>query len=84
LILVVNNVNGEFGAIVSDEKTTSKPLEYELRFDIEGLFDEQSNGWNGNVCEIPFGLRLILVVVGPRYLHVNAQELLGIRLPSLG
>ena len=43
-----NNVNGEFWAIVSDEKTTLNTFhEYGLRFDIEEAFlDDQSNGWN--------------------------------------
>ncbi|XHX75904.1 MAG: hypothetical protein RBJ76_15790 [Stenomitos frigidus ULC029] len=48
IICGCNNVNGEFWAIVSDEKTTLQSFqEYGLRFDIEGNFwDDQSNGWN--------------------------------------
>ncbi|WP_229415209.1 hypothetical protein [Moorena bouillonii] len=46
LVFGRNNVNGEFWAIVSDEKTTLKSFqEYGLRFDIEENFlDDQSNG----------------------------------------
>ena len=54
LIIGRNNVNGEFWAVVSDEKTTLQTFrEYGLRFDIEENFlDDQSNGWNVQRSEI--------------------------------
>ncbi|WP_293112090.1 hypothetical protein [Moorena sp. SIO4G3] len=54
LVFGRNNVNGEFWAIVSDEKTTLKSFqEYGLRFDIEENFlDDQSNGWNVQKSQI--------------------------------
>jgi hypothetical protein len=49
-----NNINGEFWAVVSDEKTTLQTFqEYGLRFDIEENFlDDQSSGWNLQCSEI--------------------------------
>ncbi|WP_293037428.1 transposase [Moorena sp. SIO1F2] len=54
LIFGCNNINGEFWAIVSNEKTTLQTFqEYGLRFDIEENFlDDQSNGWNVQKSEI--------------------------------
>ena len=54
LIFGRNNVNGEFWAIVSDEKTTLQTFqEYGWRFDIEqAVLDDQSNGWNLQKSEI--------------------------------
>ena len=54
LIIGRNNINGEFWAVVSDEKTTLQTFqEFGLRFDIEENFlDDQSNGWNIQRSEI--------------------------------
>lgn len=54
VILGRNNINGEFWAVVSDEKTTLHTFqEYGLRFDIEENFlDDQSSGWNLQRSEI--------------------------------
>jgi len=54
LIVRRNNVNGEFWAIVSGEKTTLQTFQqYGLRFDVEENFlNDQSNGWNIQKSEI--------------------------------
>lgn len=77
VIIGRNNVNGEFWAIVSDEKTNLQTFaEYGLRFDIEENFlDDQSSGWNiqcsviRDVCALS-RLWLILAVAT---LYVSAQ-----------
>lgn len=54
LLVGRNNVNGEFWAIVSDEKTTLQTFQqYGWRFEIEvPLLDDQSNGWKIQKSEI--------------------------------
>jgi hypothetical protein len=54
VIIGCNNLNGEFWAIVSDEKTNLQTFqEYGARFDIEENFlDDQSSGWNLQRSEI--------------------------------
>ncbi len=72
-----NNVNGEFWAIVSDEKTTLQTFaEYGLRFDIEENFlDDQSQAWNiqrssiRNVC----ALSRLFFILAVATLYLSAQ-----------
>ena len=77
LILGRNNVNGEFWAIVSDEKTTLQTFEeYGLRFDIEENFlDDQSNGWNIQCSEIRSvcALSRLWFILAVATLYVTAQ-----------
>lgn len=74
-----NNVNGEFWAIVSDEKTTLKTFaEYGLRFDIEENFlDDQSNGWNMQKSEIRSApaLSRLWFILAVATLYLSAQGL---------
>lgn len=77
LIVGRNNVNGEFWAIVSDEKTTLQTFgEYGLRFDIEENFlDDQSNGWNMQRSEIRSvcALSRLWFILAVATLYVTAQ-----------
>ena len=77
VILGRNNVNGEFWAIVSDEKTTLQTFwEYGLRFDIEENFlDDQSNGWNMQTSQIrcPDALSRLWFILAVATLYVTAQ-----------
>lgn len=77
LIFGRNNVNGEFWAIVSDEKTNLKTFEeYGLRFDIEENFlDDQSNGWNIQRSEIRSvcALSRLWFILAVATLYVTAQ-----------
>jgi hypothetical protein len=77
VILGRNNVNGEFWAIVSDEKTTLKTFEeYGLRFDIEENFlDDQSNGWNVQRSQIRSvcALSRLWFILAVATLYVTAQ-----------
>ena len=72
-----NNVNGEFWAIVSNEKTTLQCFqEYGLRFDIEENFlDDQSNGWNVQKSEIRSvcALSRLWFILAVATLYVTAQ-----------
>lgn len=72
-----NNINGEFWAIVSDEKTTLQTFhEYGLRFDIEENFlDDQSNGWNVQRSEIRSvcALSRLWFILAVATLYVTAQ-----------
>ena len=72
-----NNVNREFWAIVSDEKTTLQTFcEYGLRFDIEANFlDDQSNGWNIQKSEIRSvcALSRLWFILALATLYVTAQ-----------
>jgi hypothetical protein len=72
-----NNVNGEFWAIVSDERTTLHTFqEYGLRFDIEENFlDDQSNGWNIQRSEIRsvVALSRLWFILALATLYVTAQ-----------
>ena len=72
-----NNVNGEFWAIISDEKTTLQTFwEYGLRFDIEENFlDDQSNGWNIQTSEIRSvcALSRLWFILAVATLYVTAQ-----------
>ncbi|WP_293085251.1 transposase [Moorena sp. SIO4A1] len=77
LVFGRNNVNGEFWAIVSDEKTTLKSFqEYGLRFDIEENFlDDQSNGWNvqkSQIRSVP-ALSRLWFILAVATLYVTAQ-----------
>ena len=77
LIFGRNNLNGEFWAVVSDEKTTLQTFrDYGLRFDIEEAFlDDQSNGWNlqtsniRSVCD----LSRLCFILAVATLYVTAQ-----------
>ena len=77
IIVGRNNLNGEFWAIVSDEKTNLQTFaEYGLRFDIEENFrDDQSGGWNiqksaiRDVCS----LSRLWFILGVATLYVTAQ-----------
>jgi hypothetical protein len=77
IIFGCNNVNGEFWAIVSDEKTTLQAFqEYGLRFDIEENFlDDQSNGWNVQKSEIRSvpALSRLWFILAVATLYVTAQ-----------
>jgi hypothetical protein len=77
IICGCNNVNGEFWAIVSDEKTTLQSFqEYGLRFDIEENFlDDQSNGWNVQKSEIRSvpALSRLWFILAVATLYVTAQ-----------
>ncbi|MEL6402576.1 MAG: transposase [Cyanobacteria bacterium J06626_4] len=77
LIFGRNDLNGEFWAIVSDEKTTLKTSqEYGWRFDIEEAFlDDQSNGWNLQKSEIRAGCDLsrLFFILAVATLYVTAQ-----------
>jgi hypothetical protein len=77
LIFGRNNVNGEFWAIVSDEKTNLQTFyEYGLRFDIEETFlDDQSNGWNLQKSEIRSvcDLSRLFFILAVATLYVTAQ-----------
>ncbi|MEM6434204.1 MAG: transposase, partial [Cyanobacteria bacterium P01_D01_bin.115] len=77
LIFGRNNVNGEFWAIVSDEKTNLQTFhEYGLRFDIEEAFlDDQSNGWNLQKSEIRgvCDLSRLFFILAVATLYVTAQ-----------
>ena len=77
LIFGRNNINGEFWAIVSDEKTNLQTfLEYGLRFDIEESFlDDQSNGWNIQKSDIRCvcALSRLWFVLAVATLYVTAQ-----------
>jgi len=77
LIVGRNNVNGEFWAIVSDEKTTLQTFnQYGLRFDIEENFlDDQSNGWNIQKSEIRSvcALSRLWFILAIATLYVTAQ-----------
>lgn len=77
IILGRNNVNGEFWAIVSDEKTTLQTFrEYALRFDIEENFlDDQSNGWNIQKSDIRSvcALSRLWFILALATLYVTAQ-----------
>lgn len=79
LICGRNNVNGEFWAIVSDEKTTLQTFaQYGLRFDIEENFlDDQSNGWNIQRAEIRSltALSRLWFILAVATLYVTAQGL---------
>ena len=72
-----NDVNGEFWAIVSDEKTRLQTFqEYGLRFDIEEAFrDDQSNGWNLQKSEIRSvcDLSRLFLILAVATLYVTAQ-----------
>ena len=90
LIFGRNNVNGEFWAIVSDEKTTLKTFEeYGLRFDIEETFlDDQSNGWNVQRSEIRCvcALSRLWFILAVATLYVTAQGVAVVKAgsPSVG
>ena len=77
LIFGRNDVNGEFWAIASDEKTTLKTFqEYGWRFDIEEAFlDDQSNGWNLQKSEIRSvcDLSRLFLILAVATLYVTAQ-----------
>ena len=77
LIFGCNNINGEFWAIVSNEKTTLQTFqEYGLRFDIEENFlDDQSNGWNVQKSEIRSvsALSRLWFILAVATLYVTAQ-----------
>ena len=77
VIIGRNNVNGEFWAIVSDEKTTLQTFEeFGLRFDIEeGFLDDQSSGWNVQKSEIRDGRALsrLWFILALATLYVSAQ-----------
>ncbi|WP_250565111.1 transposase [Adonisia turfae] len=77
IIFGCNNVNGEFWAIVSDEKTTLQSFQdYGLRFDIEENFlDDQSNGWNVQKSEIRSvpALSRLWFILAVATLYVTAQ-----------
>ena len=77
LIFGRNNVNGEFWAMVSDEKTNLQTFhEYGLRFDIEEAFlDDQSNGWNLQKSEIRAvcDLSRLFFILAVATLYVTAQ-----------
>lgn len=77
LIIGRNNVNGEFWAIVSDQKTSLQTFqEYGLRFDIEENFlDDQSNGWNVQRSEIRSvcALSRLWFILAVATLYVTAQ-----------
>ena len=77
IIIGRNNVNGEFWAIVSDEKTTLKTFEeFGLRFDIEeGFLDDQSSGWNVQQSEIrdSRALSRLWFILALATLYVSAQ-----------
>ena len=77
--LAANNVNGEFWAIVSDEKTILKTFEeFGLRFDIEeGFLDDQSSGWNVQHSEIRDNRALsrLWFILALATLYVSAQGL---------
>jgi hypothetical protein len=81
VIIGLNNLNGEFWAIVSDEQTTLQCFrEYGLRFDIEENFlDDQSSGWNLQLSEIrdvPALSRLcFLLAVATLYVTAQGVEL---------
>ncbi len=72
-----NNINGDFWAIVSDEKTTLKTFEeYGLRFDIEENFlDDQSSGWNIQQSEFRdvCALSRLWFILAVATLYVTAQ-----------
>ncbi len=77
LIIGRNNVNGEFWAIVSDEKTTLQTFaEFGLRFDIEESFlDDQSSGWNIQQSEMrdSRALSRLWFILAVATLYVTAQ-----------
>ena len=77
LIFGRNDVNGEFWALASDEKTTLKTFqEYGWRFDIEEAFlDDQSNGWNLQKSEIRSvcDLSRLFFILAVATLYVTAQ-----------
>lgn len=77
LVFGRNNVNGEFWAIISDEKTNLQTFqEYGWRFDIEEAFlDDQSNGWNLQQSEIRSvcDLSRLLFILALATLYVTAQ-----------
>ena len=77
LVFGRNNVNGEFWAIVSNEKTSLQTFqEYRLRFDIEEAFlDDQSNGWNLQKSEIRSvcDLSRLFFILALATLYVTAQ-----------
>ena len=77
VIIGRNNVNGEFWAIVSDEKTTLKTFsEYGWRFDIEETFlDDQSSGWNIQKSELRdvCALSRLWFILALATLYVTAQ-----------
>ena len=77
LIIGRNNLNGEFWAIASDEKTTLQTFEeFGLRFDIEeGFLDDQSSGWNIQQSEIrdSRALSRLWFILAVATLYVTAQ-----------
>ena len=77
IIIGRNNVNGEFWAIMSDEKTTLQTFEqFGLRFDIEeGFLDDQSSGWNIQQSEIrdTCALSRLWFILALATLYVTAQ-----------
>lgn len=85
IIIGRNNVNGEFWAIVSDEKTHLQTYaEYGLRFDIEENFlDDQSNGWNVQRSQLRSvsALSRLFFLLAIATLYVTAQ---GVEVVSSG
>jgi hypothetical protein len=85
LIFGRNNVNGEFWAVASDEKTNLQTfLEYGLRFDIEEAFlDDKSNGWNLQKSEIRSvcDLSRLVFILAVATLYATAQ---GIAVVEMG
>ncbi len=85
IIIGRNNVNGEFWAIVSDERTTLQTYaEYGLRFDIEENFlDDQSNGWNVQCSQVRSvcALSRLFFLLAVATLYVTAQ---GVEVVSSG
>lgn len=81
VIIGCNNLNGEFWAIVSDEKTNLQTFqEYGARFDIEENFlDDQSSGWNlqrSEIRDVPALSRLcFLLAIATLYVTAQGVEL---------
>ena len=77
IIVGRNNINGEFWAVVSDEKVNLQTFhEYGLRFDIEENFlDDQSSGWNLQRSEIRdvCGLSRLCFILSVATLYSTAQ-----------
>ena len=77
IIIGRNPINGEFWAIVSDEKTTLQTFEeFGLRFDIEeGFLDDQSSGWNIQQSQIRdvCALSRLWFILALATLYVTAQ-----------
>ena len=77
VIIGRNNANGEFWAVISDEKTTLKTFEeFGLRFDIEeGFLDDPSSGWHMQQSEIRdvCALSRLWFILALATLYVSAQ-----------